>query len=84
MAANGGMVPILETPEGELILESGIIMTLAHEMGGEKGLELFPKDPIEAARIRLSMVKFDKFLGVIFPIYMTRGKDQAAIDNLAA
>ena len=83
-AANGGMVPILETPEGELILESGVLMSFAHEMGGDKGLELYPKDPLEAARMRLQMVKFDKFLPFIFPIYMSRGKDQQAIDNLTA
>jgi glutathione S-transferase len=43
---NGGMVPVLETPEGELIKESSVVAMYAHEAGKDNGIDLFPKDPI--------------------------------------
>jgi glutathione S-transferase len=46
---NGGAIPILETPEGDLIKESGIIAQLAVELGGDEGVALIPKDPFQAA-----------------------------------
>ena len=39
---NGGMVPVLETPSGDLIKESSIIAIFAHELGGKNGVDLFP------------------------------------------
>lgn len=39
---NGGMVPVLETPAGDLIKESGIIAIFAHEHGVKSGVDLFP------------------------------------------
>ena len=71
VALNGGMVPVLETPAGDLIRESGVISQLAVELGGEKGVELVPKDPITAAKMRLEIEafksKFSQFFTVIYP-----------------
>eukprot|EP00959_Pyramimonas_sp_CCMP1952_P208410 4359615-Pyramimonas_sp.AAC.2 len=80
---NNGFVPVLETPQGDLIGESGILMTLAHELAPGKGLELVPKDPILAAKMRLKMEKFNGLLGSIFPVYLTRGKDASKIEEFA-
>jgi glutathione S-transferase len=44
---NGGMVPILETPNGDLIKESAVIMAFANESGPKYGgVRLIPSDPI--------------------------------------
>jgi len=46
---NGGLIPVLEFPDGTLIYESNVIIDYAHEQGGSNGLEIFSKDPIKAA-----------------------------------
>jgi len=46
---NGGFIPILETPNGDLIHDEKTIMEFAHEVGGSNGLELYSKDPVKAA-----------------------------------
>ena len=83
MAFNGGMVPVLETPEGELIGESAVIMNYAQEAYPDSGLQLIPKDAFAAARMRLKMVYFDKLMSKFFPILMTRGKDESKIVEFA-
>ena len=75
---------MLETPAGEMIPNSDVLMDFAHEVGAEAGLELFPKDALVAARMRLQMVKYNKFFNSIFAVYLSRGKDQLKMDNLAA
>ena len=52
---NNGFVPILETPQGDLIKESGVIAQLACEMHRDKGVDLIPKDAIQAAKMRLQI-----------------------------
>ena len=49
---NGGLVPVLETPKGELFGESSFIMSFAHEAGRNDGLQLVPEDPILALKMR--------------------------------
>ena len=34
----------------------------AHEQGGENGVNLFPKDPIQAAKLRVDIENYGKFL----------------------
>ena len=50
------MVPILETPNGDLIKESGAIMIFANESGTGAGV---PKDPVAASFMRLEMEAFN-------------------------
>jgi glutathione S-transferase len=38
MDLNGGTIPILEMPSGEIIVESKVIMDFAHEYGKDAGL----------------------------------------------
>jgi glutathione S-transferase len=82
---NGGLVPILETPNGDLIKESGVIMAFAHESGPKQGgISLIPSDPVQAAKMRLEMEAISGKLGACFwGWYMSRGEDNAKIDQFA-
>jgi glutathione S-transferase len=51
---NGGLVPILEFPDGRLMNESQIIMFYAQEKFPATGTQLWPTDADEAARYRLA------------------------------
>jgi len=73
---NGGMVPILETPAGDLIKESGVIAMFAHDQGKDHGFDLFPKDPIQAAKLRVEIENSSKYLSPLFAVMMSRGEDQ--------
>ena len=46
---NGGFTPILETPSGDLIPESGIVMSYGLEANASGGIQLIPADALEAA-----------------------------------
>jgi hypothetical protein len=37
-------------------------MDLAHDLGAEKGYELYSKDPIKAAQYKLAMESFNRFV----------------------
>ena len=72
---NGGMVPVLETPAGELIRESGVVAMYAHEAGKNNGIDLFPKDTIQAAKLRVEIENYSKYLNPFFTVYLSRGED---------
>ena len=79
------MVPILETPAGDLIRESGVISQLAVELGKDQGVELVPKDPIAAAKMRLEIEAFRNKTSIFWPvIYPAVGTDLVAIDKFGA
>ena len=50
---NGGMIPVLETPAGDQIIESGVVALFATEYAADSGLKLIPSDPIQAAKMRV-------------------------------
>ena len=52
---NEGKIPVLETPQGELIPESGIISQFAMETNPTGGIQLVPSDPMVAAHMRVRM-----------------------------
>lgn len=78
---NGGMVPVLETPAGDLIIESGVIMAFAQEYAPEIGVNLIPKDPIAAAKMRVAMAKFDSTMSSVWDVFGTRYED---VDKIKA
>ena len=79
------MVPILETPAGDLIRESGVISQLAVELGKDQGVELVPKDPIAAAKMRLEIEAFRNKTSIFWPVIgPTIGQDPVAIDKFGA
>ena len=71
--ANGGSAPLLETPQGDLIPESGICMQFAQDSNPNGGIQLFPSDPVQAAKLRLRMDKFGKLLPNMFGVILSRG-----------
>lgn len=78
---NGGAAPFLETPAGDLIPESGIIMQLALESNPAGGVQLIPSDPVEAAKMRVKMDKFGKTLKNLFGVVLSRGQDAEKINT---
>lgn len=82
---NGGIIPILETPAGDLINESGVISHFAVEHGKDQGLALIPSDPIAAAKMRLEIEAFHSKTPILRPImYPSRGTDNVIIDKFGA
>ena len=58
---NGGMVPVLEAPNGTMIPESAIAMQYALDSApANQGVNLIPEDPLRAAEMRVAMQNFDK------------------------
>ena len=56
MDVNGGLVPLLEMPDGQFFIESKILMELANDLAGpDKGFDLYSKDYRVAAKQRLVM-----------------------------
>lgn len=71
---NNGLVPILELPTGEIIIESYVIQMWAHEMGKDEGLQLLSKDPLTAARQRIIIESlYPKLPPYIATFYYWRG-----------
>ena len=60
---NGGLIPVLENPQGDLIIESSVVMSFACEYKPEGGVDLIPKDPFVAAKMRIAMIKFEPLMG---------------------
>ena len=71
---NGGMVPVLELPTGDLLPESGILMQYAMDAApAGQGIDLIPADPLVAADMRVKMIQYDKIFSTYFnPVGMSR------------
>lgn len=80
---NGGLVPVLEAPDGTVIFESAVIMSFAHDFAKpDQGLALWPHDrappgdtaaAMRTSEMRLDMLEFDKLLGKGFwPFFMSK------------
>ena len=74
---------MLETTGGTLIGDSNIIMQFASDYGAA-GLELIPKNPFEAAELRLKILAYDEIAPNFNDLYSTRGKDAAVIAKFSA
>jgi glutathione S-transferase len=79
---NGGSVPLLETQDGEFITDSAIISQVAIEANEGKGLDVVPKDPILAAKMRMQIEECSKWMSPIFQVYGSRGLDATKNANL--
>lgn len=64
----------METPQGDLIKESGVIAQFATEYSQE-GYELIPKNPVDAAKMRLKIEECGNLLKPFYAVYMSRGQD---------
>lgn len=85
MDFNGGLVPILETPNGTMVNESGVISQFACDFKPDS-YQLWPHEgnpgnveaTVATGRMRLNIQKFDNlFMGNFFPAYMMRFTDEA-------
>lgn len=83
---NGGMVPVLEAPTGELIPESGIQVQYALEAAPRsQGIDLIPEDPITAATMRFKIAEHDKnVLRKLFTMGLARFGNSEANDVFCA
>jgi glutathione S-transferase len=72
---NGGLVPILETPTGDWINESGFIAQFACDLARGKGLPFWPHETapegdvaaaLETGKHRLAIQKHDSLLMATF------------------
>ena len=81
MEFNGGFVPILETPAGTMVNESGFIAEFASSFAGpDQGLKLWPHETaplgdveanMETAQHKLFCQKFDKAtFGAFFQAFL--------------
>ena len=77
MDLNGGFVPILETPAGDLIIESAVVMAFAEEYAKDSGVKLIPADPVAAAKMRIEMTKFDPTMSTVWPMFGSRFADES-------
>ncbi len=73
---NGGAVPIMETPDGDLIKEINVIADFANEKGQHNGVDLFPRNLTISAKLRVEIERLDKFKGPIIAAQMARGEDK--------
>ena len=87
MDFNGGFLPILETPSGKMINESGVIAEFANSYAGpDQGLKLWPHETaplgdvesnMETAKHKLFCQKFDKAtFGSFFGAFLANFKDE--------
>ncbi|TNV76543.1 hypothetical protein FGO68_gene7124 [Halteria grandinella] len=77
LAINGGLVPVLELPDGTIINESKIIMEFAEEAYPGSGFSLLPEDPVARAKVRAGSLLLDGFNAAYFPIYLKKTYDEA-------
>jgi hypothetical protein len=56
-------------------------MAFACEYKPEGGLELIPKDAFVAAKMRVTMIKFDPLMGQVWAMYMSRFEEADKIQS---
>lgn len=79
---NGGLVPVYELPNGEIITESKVVMDFVEEAYPGQGYSLLPEDPVQRAHMRVAVNLVDNFNGAWYPIYMKKGYVEADFKNL--
>lgn len=77
LAINGGLVPVLELPDGTILNESKVLMDFVEDAFPEQGYSLLPTDPVQRAHVRLGTALVDAFNGAWWPIYMKKAYDEA-------
>jgi len=78
---NGGFVPILELPSGQVILESDIIMNYIDFAYPEKK-PLWSSDPAQRARQQMAMKTFDKVQAQMFAVLISHGRLEKAVTDI--
>lgn len=68
LAINGGLVPVLELPNGTVINESKVLMEYVEDAYPESGYSLLPSDPVLRAKMRIAIPLVDNFNSSWWPI----------------
>jgi glutathione S-transferase len=79
---NGGFVPVWETPEGDIITESKVIMELIEDAYPKQGYSMLPEDPVKRAQMRVAINLIDPLNAAWYPIYFKKSIDEADVKNL--
>lgn len=79
LAINGGMVPIVELPDGTIINDSKIILEYLEEAYPESGYPLLPKDPVERALLRLAIPASEEVVPSFYAVYMNHSLDEEQV-----
>ena len=77
-------MPILELPNGTIILESKVIMEYVEDAypNNDEGYSLLPEDPVKRAQLRMISPIAEAFFGNWYPIYMRKAYDEAEYAKL--
>lgn len=90
---NGGLVPLLETPDGRIVFESAVLAEFAWNYGGDKGMPIWPHQAapgdlaaaMATAAMRLEIVKIDKLINENFwGALLSRFQDEEKVAKLKA
>jgi glutathione S-transferase len=83
---NGGLVPILETTDGQMVQESAVLAQFASDYAPKgQGLPLWPHEAAEpgdaaacmkTAKAKIQIQRFDKFNSKFWQVWMGRWKNQ--------
>ncbi|XP_030627047.1 glutathione S-transferase omega-1 [Chanos chanos] len=76
-----GLVPVLETPEGQIIYESPITCDYLDEVYA--GKKLLPSDPLEKAQQRMLLEHYSKVVPFFYkiPVAKRNGEDVTALEG---
>lgn len=58
---NGGLVPILELPDGTILQDSKVLMDYVNEAYPKQGYASLPEDPMKRAKMRLAIPMVEQF-----------------------
>jgi len=56
---NGGLVPLLELPDGTILHESKVLMEYFEEAYPKSGYAILPSDPVQRAHLRIAATFVD-------------------------
>ncbi len=79
---NGGFVPFWETPKGDIIIESKVVMDYIEEAYPSQGYSFLPADPVLRAKNRLGYSLIDGLNGAWYPMFFKKSSDEAGIKLL--
>jgi glutathione S-transferase len=79
---NGGLVPILEFPNGVTLIESKVLMDYAEEAFPDQGYSTLPADPVVRAKMRIAFPLSDQLMGAFYPIVMKKSYDEEQFKKL--
>ena len=74
MEMSKGLIPLLEFPDGQMLVESSVIQDYADD-ASHSGFDLYPTDAFKHAKYKLVLDQFQKMLPDLFAMWRSRGQD---------